>query len=351
MHCTYAGGDEWWMEVEAISKTPEGTARLLRDKLFHEKLLLTLEAPVKSPQFDHSMLKKASAAFRSLTNVCAQTMMVRVLCADAGSVAFSFMVEYLCREKKHMANMNTGHTFADDMFCCSALRDALSYISEYGRSVKVSSRHTTGIDPCKRVNDACKHMSMDVYMCLYVYTDMCTCAYIQTNTCSHVMSMHMQKASSPRIGLSRQLPLADICRKSLTLAATLLDSKVGDVQMANLGGKPPAKLTAELAKVCLLMTRNILSSRYSCVQLSRNLKDNMYVCKYLACKYREQHVHQISSTSVATRLACCVLNSVILTSWRIRKSYCTHRIKATATYAYEISIGGVVLYKLTSAHI
>jgi hypothetical protein len=79
-YCTYAGGDEWWMEVEAISKTPEGTARLLRDKLFHEKLLLTLETPVKSPQFDHSMLKKASAAFRTLTNVCAQTMMVCCAC-------------------------------------------------------------------------------------------------------------------------------------------------------------------------------------------------------------------------------------------------------------------------------
>jgi hypothetical protein len=65
------------------------------------------------------------------------------------------------------------------------------------------------------------------------------------------MLVRTQKATSPRLGLSRQLPLADICRKSLTLAATLLDAKVGDVQMANLGGKPPSKLTAELAKVCV----------------------------------------------------------------------------------------------------
>jgi hypothetical protein len=32
------------MQVETVSKTPQGSARLVRDRLFHEKLLAALQA-------------------------------------------------------------------------------------------------------------------------------------------------------------------------------------------------------------------------------------------------------------------------------------------------------------------
>jgi hypothetical protein len=61
-------------QVLAVSKTTTGTNRLLRDKLFREKLMQTIEAPCLASSFEHSMLKKCAAAFQTLTNICAQTL-------------------------------------------------------------------------------------------------------------------------------------------------------------------------------------------------------------------------------------------------------------------------------------
>jgi len=42
------GGEDWWSEVEAVSKTAQGSSRLVRDRLFHEKLLSALDAPLQA---------------------------------------------------------------------------------------------------------------------------------------------------------------------------------------------------------------------------------------------------------------------------------------------------------------
>jgi len=64
----------FYEQVLAVSKTTTGTNRLLRDKLFREKLMQTIEAPCLASSFEHSMLKKCAAAFQTLTNICAQTL-------------------------------------------------------------------------------------------------------------------------------------------------------------------------------------------------------------------------------------------------------------------------------------
>eukprot|EP00960_Hanusia_phi_P033388 750437-Hanusia_phi.AAC.3 len=68
------GGDEWWQEVETISKTTQGTAKLLRDKLFHEKLLMIMDTIAQAPSFDHSMLKRLGAALKTMNNIFTYTM-------------------------------------------------------------------------------------------------------------------------------------------------------------------------------------------------------------------------------------------------------------------------------------
>ena len=68
------GGEDWWNEVEAVSKTAQGSARLCRDRLFHEKLLSVLEAPLQADAFEHAMLKTLSAALKTVANLCAYSI-------------------------------------------------------------------------------------------------------------------------------------------------------------------------------------------------------------------------------------------------------------------------------------
>jgi hypothetical protein len=68
------GGEDWWAEVEAVSKTAQGAARLNRDRLFHEKLLAALDAPVQAEVFEHAMLRKLGNALKTVANVCTHTM-------------------------------------------------------------------------------------------------------------------------------------------------------------------------------------------------------------------------------------------------------------------------------------
>ena len=68
------GGEDWWNEVEAVSKTAQGSGRLCRDRLFHEKLLSVLEAPLQADAFEHAMLKTLSAALKTVANLCAYSI-------------------------------------------------------------------------------------------------------------------------------------------------------------------------------------------------------------------------------------------------------------------------------------
>jgi len=68
------GGEDWWAEVEAVSKTSQGAARLNRDRLFHEKLLAALDAPVQAEVFEHAMLRKLGNALKTVANVCTPHM-------------------------------------------------------------------------------------------------------------------------------------------------------------------------------------------------------------------------------------------------------------------------------------
>ena len=68
------GGEDWWTEVEAVSKTGQGSSRLVRDRLFHEKLIATLDAPLQADVFEHSMLRRLSNALKTVANLCTHTM-------------------------------------------------------------------------------------------------------------------------------------------------------------------------------------------------------------------------------------------------------------------------------------
>jgi hypothetical protein len=67
------GGEDWWAEVEALAKTAQGSSRLLRDRLFHEKLLAVLDAPLQAEAFEHVMLKKLGMALKTVANLCSYT--------------------------------------------------------------------------------------------------------------------------------------------------------------------------------------------------------------------------------------------------------------------------------------